>query len=135
MIKVFTDGRAEPNPGLGTFGFVVYESGKRLHHEHGVVGEQVTNNYAEYHCLVKALGYLLARKDEEIEVLSDSSLLVNQMKGDWKIKRGAYRDEYVKAKKLASSFSRLRFRWIPREENTEADELTNIAFAEARRKG
>ncbi len=132
MIEVFTDGRAEPNPGLGTFGYVVYEDGRRTYAAHGVAGHGVTNNYAEYLCLIKALEHLAPRRDEEITVFSDSTLLVNQMKGKWKFKRGAYSEKYLKAKELSAGFSRLRFEWIPREKNSEADELTNIAFAQAK---
>ncbi len=132
MIEVYTDGRAEPNPGLGTYGYVVYEGGKRAHSGHGVAGAGVTNNFAEYFCLVKALEHLKVRRDEEITVFSDSKLLVNQMEGNWKVKSGGYREKYLKAKEMATEFSRLRFEWIPREKNSEADELTNRAFDEAR---
>jgi ribonuclease H / adenosylcobalamin/alpha-ribazole phosphatase len=132
MIEVKTDGRAEPNPGLGTFGYVVYEDGKRTYSDHGVAGRDVTNNYAEYFCLIKALEHLYPRRDEAIKVVSDSTLLVNQMSGRWKFKRGGYGEMYTRARKLAREFGRLTFEWTPREKNTEADELTNIAFAEAR---
>jgi ribonuclease H / adenosylcobalamin/alpha-ribazole phosphatase len=132
LIEVYTDGRAEPNPGLGTYGFVVYEDGRRTQSEHGVAGEGVTNNFAEYHCLVKALERLEARRDQGVTVYSDSTLLVNQMSGRWRFKSGGYAEKYLRARELAKGFPRLTFRWIPREKNTEADELTNIAFAEAR---
>jgi len=130
MIQVYTDGRAEPNPGLGTYGFVVYEDGRRTHSEHGLAGRGVTNNLAEYFCLIKALEYLAPRREEEVTVYSDSTLLVNQMSGRWKFKGGNYGEKYLKAKELAGGFSRLKFEWIPRERNSEADELTNIAFAQ-----
>ena len=132
MIEVYTDGRAEPNPGLGTYGYVVYQGGRRVHSEHGLAGRDVTNNYAEYVCLIKALEHLEADRSEEIKVFSDSTLLVNQMKGKWKFKGGAYGEKYLKAKELAAVFPNLRFEWIPREKNSEADELTNIAFAQAK---
>jgi ribonuclease HI len=132
MIEVYTDGRVEPNPGLGTYGYVIYKHGKRVHSKGGVAGNEVTNNYAEYFCLVKALEHLKAHPHDEITVFSDSKLLVNQMNGEWKFKRGPYVEEYLRAKQLATSFSKLRFEWIPRESNSEADELTNIAFAQAR---
>jgi len=132
MIEVYTDGRAEPNPGLGTYGYIIHENGRRTHSQHGLAGRGVTNNYAEYFCLVKALEHLEARRDEEITVFSDSTLLVNQMEGKWKFKSGSYTEKYLEAKELASGFSRLRFEWIPREKNSEADELTNIAFAQLR---
>ncbi len=132
MIEVYTDGRAEPNPGLGTYGYLIYQDGRRTHSGHGVAGHGVTNNYAEYVCLVKALERLAPHRDEEITVYSDSTLLVNQMKGKWKFKKGGYLEKYLQAKELAVKFPKLRFEWIPREKNSEADELTNIAFAEAR---
>jgi len=133
MIEVYTDGRAEPNPGIGTYGFVVYENGVRTLSQRGVAGSEVTNNFAEYTCLVKALEELADRRAEQIVVFSDSKLLVGQMKGEWKFKKGAYVEEYLKARELATKFPKLTFEWIPRERNAEADELTNIAFAEARR--
>ena len=132
MIEVFTDGRAEPNPGLGTYGFVVYREGRKVASDHGVAGKEVSNNYAEYYCLNAALKRLLPYRSEEITVFSDSSLLVNQMNGKWKFKGGAYAQEYLEAKELAGRFPSLKFEWIPREKNREADELTNIAFAQAR---
>jgi ribonuclease HI len=132
MIEVYTDGRAEPNPGLGTYGFVIYKDGERLSSEHGVAGRAVTNNYAEYLGLIRALESLWPHLGEEITVFSDSKLLVYQMKGEWKFKKGAYREKYIKAKELAGKFSNLKFQWVPRERNAEADELTNIAFAEAK---
>jgi ribonuclease HI len=131
MIEVYTDGRAEPNPGLGTYGFVVYRDGERIQSDHGLAGRKVTNNYAEYFCLVKALEHLRPYGGEVITVFSDSTLLVNQMNGKWKFKKGAYSEKYLEAKRLASTFLKLRFEWIPRERNTEADELTNVAFAQA----
>ncbi len=132
MIEVFTDGRAEPNPGLGTYGYVIYRDGKRIHSDHGLAGHGVTNNFAEYLCLIKALEHLEAHRDEEVTVFSDSTLLVNQMAEKWKFKGGAYGEKYLQAKELARRFSKLRFEWIPREKNWEADELTNIAFAQLR---
>jgi putative autoinducer-2 (AI-2) aldolase len=130
MIEVFTDGRAEPNPGLGTYGYVVYEDGRRTHSEHGLAGHGVSNNYAEYLCLVKALERLEVSRDEEITVFSDSTLLVNQMAGRWKFKGGAYANKYLEAKELARRFSKLRFEWIPREKNAEADDQHSLRAAE-----
>lgn len=132
MIEVYTDGRAEPNPGLGTYGYVIYEDGRRTHSEHGLAGREVTNNFAEYFCLIKALERLKAHRNEDVKVFSDSTLLVNQMSGKWKFKKGAYGEKYLEAKELARGFSKLRFEWIPREKNSEADELTNVAFAQTR---
>ncbi len=137
MIEIFTDGLAEPtNPGVGTYGYAIYRDGKRLSAGHGLAGNPVTNNYAEYEGLVKALRHArrLMKGDEEITVYSDSRLLVNQMNGEWKFKKGAYVEKYLEAKELARTLPKLKFKWIPREQNSEADELSRVAYAEARRR-
>ena len=136
-MEIFTDGLAEPtNPGTGTYGYAIYREGERLATGHGFAGEPVTNNYAEYEGLVKALRHarrLMSgdQEEEEVTVYSDSKLLVNQMNGEWKFKKGGYVEKLVEARKLASKFTKLKFKWIPREQNSEADELSRIAYAEA----
>jgi ribonuclease HI len=135
LIEVFTDGLAEPtNPGIGTYGFAIYRDGKRLDTGHGFAGDPVSNNYAEYEGLVMALKRVKRSRgdgEEEITVYSDSKLLVNQMNGDWKFKKGGYVEKLLEARELAHGFSNLKFKWIPREQNSEADELSRIAYAEA----
>ena len=142
MIAVYTDGLAEPNPGIGTYGFVIYRGKERLLVRHGFAGNPVTNNHAEYTGLAEALRELLSLKEEEIVVHSDSKLLIGQMAGDWKVSKRAYKnraegtyvDKYVEAKDLAGRFPKLRFEWIPREQNSEADELSRVAYREQLRK-
>jgi len=134
MIEVYTDGLAEPNPGIGTYGFTIYKNGRRLTDGHGFAGEPVTNNFAEYEGLVKALQKVREYPDEEIVVYSDSKLVVNQMEGVWKFKKGAYVDKFLKARELAKTFPHIRFKWIRREENSEADELSRVAYAHALRR-
>ncbi len=131
LIEVFVDGLAEPaNPGTGTFGFVVYREGKKIDEGRGPAGENVTNNFSEYVALIRALTSIISFSDETVIVRSDSKLLVNQMRGEWKVKKGAYVEKYKEAKEIAKRFRSLRFAWVPREENTEADELSRIAYAE-----
>ena len=143
MIEVYIDGLAEPyhrivfieggeiepgNPGIGTYGFVVYWDGKRIKEDCAVVGENVTNNYAEYAGLVQALKYLDRYREERIVIRSDSKLLVNQMKGEWRARKGQYLEKHQEARKLAERFKQLEFGWIPREKNKEADRLSRIAY-------
>jgi ribonuclease HI len=136
MILIFTDGLAEPNPGLGTYGYVIYRDEKRTLARHGFDGDPVSNNHAEYAGLLAALRSVEANSDEEVVVRSDSKMLVNQMAGNWKVSKkalnstneGSYVDKYLEAKQVARGFSRLSFEWIPREQNAEADELSRIAY-------
>jgi ribonuclease HI len=139
MIEIYTDGLAEPvNPGIGTYGFVVYRDGQVLKRGHGFDGDPVSNNHAEYAGLIAALTSVEGFSDQEIAVKSDSKMLVNQMAGSWKVSKkaynsraeGSYVDKYLEAKELARRFPRLTFEWIPREQNSEADELSRVAYRE-----
>jgi len=133
MIEVYIDGLCKPVNlgGIAAYGLAVYRDGSRIHRDKGVVGEglEMSNNVAEYAALCVALSWLKrVHSQEPITIMSDSQLLVNQMSGKWKAKSGRYLTYYKKAVKLASGFSRIDFKWIPREENTEADELSRMAF-------
>lgn len=139
LIEVYTDGLAEPvNPGIGTYGYVVYRDGRELKSGHGFDGEPVSNNHVEYAGLVEALKSMVSHTDEEMVVKSDSKMMVNQMAGNWKVSKKAFRSggpgsyvgKYLEAREIASRFSKLTFKWIPREENSEADQLSRIAFFE-----
>jgi ribonuclease HI len=128
-IEMFTDGLAEPrNPGIGTYAYVIYRNGELLAQASGFVGERVSNNEAEYEALIRGLKAILPYSAEQVAVMSDSQLLVNQMKGKWKVKKGAYRERHLEAKKLAGSFKSLEFMWVPREMNEKADALTKAAY-------
>ena len=131
LIVVHIDGLCEPvNPGgTATFGYMIRnESGDVLASKSGIVGKgpAMSNSVAEYAALCKALEFLLTKKldGSAIEVRSDSTLVVNQMSGKWKFRKGPYREKYLEAVHLCSRFAKLRFRWIPREENEEADGLS-----------
>lgn len=142
MIEIYTDGLAEPNPGVGTYGYVIYKDGKKILARHGFAGDPVTNNYAEYRGLIEALRGSSEFADAEIIVHSDSKLLINQMAGEWKVSKkafkstepGSYVEKYLEAEELATRFTKLRFVWIPREENSEADHLSRVAYQEQLRK-
>src|SRR5437588_12998238 len=93
----------------------------------------MTNKVAEYAALCTALSLLISEKMTRlpIEIRSDSRLLVNQMKGEWKFHKGLYAQKYRDAKALATQFDRVKFKWIPREENKEADALSREAYSQA----
>jgi len=138
LIEIYTDGLAEPNPGIGTYGYIIYKDGERVAERHGFAGDPVTNNYAEYEGLVKALQEVSDQSDVSISVRSDSKLLVNQMAGEWKVSKKALSNEapasyvakHLEAVELAKKFRRLTFEWVPREKNIEADELSRVAYME-----
>jgi len=133
MIVVYIDGLAEPtNPGIGSYGYVIYNDGIKVKEDGKFVGEYVSNNMAEYSALCEALKTLLEMglQHKPVIVRSDSKLLVNQMLGKWKTRDGLYIEKYREAIKLAAKFPKITFEWIPREQNKEADSLSRKAYIE-----
>jgi ribonuclease HI len=95
----------------------------------------VTSNFAEYTALAEALKKLKAlRIKGDVIVRSDSKLLVGQLSEGWKVKGGMYLDKLKEARELLKEFGSVRFEWIPREKNQEADLLTRIAYDRYRRR-
>jgi ribonuclease HI len=121
------------NPGTGTYGFVVYQDRKKVAEGEGLAGYDVTNNFAEYTALVMALRKLKALGASEVVVKSDSKLLVGQMSEGWKVKGGGYIEKLREARELVKEFRSVKFIWIPRELNEEADLLSRIAYERHRR--
>lgn len=113
---------------------MIYDGTRKLAEASGLAGYEVTSNYAEYTALTEAFKKL---KDLGIEgdvlIRSDSTLLVGQMSEGWKVKGGMYVDRLKEAKDLMKDFGSIRFEWIPREQNTEADLLTRIAYERHRK--
>lgn len=137
-MKVIThfDGACEPkNPnGIATFGFVIYVDGRKVHEGYGVVGEGkgMSNNVAEFSGLVAAMEWLIENGYSEAEVIvrGDSQLAINLMKGTWCARGGMYYPYFRKAVELAEKFRNIRFEWVPRSQNEEADRLSRKAYEE-----
>ena len=136
MIEAYFDGLCEPNPGgVATYGFVVKKDGKTIHEGHGLAGTpktaQATNNVAEYTGLIKALEWLIAQKIAgPIIVRGDSDLIIKQVKGLYKVKSGLLAPLHGQVKDLLESLPGIVIEWVARERNTEADRLTNLAYAQ-----
>ncbi|CCC81174.1 ribonuclease HI [Thermoproteus tenax] len=130
---IYFDGACEPvNPGgLGTYGFVIYgENGKRVARGYGVAcsGSSCTNNVAEYTALREALKRALELGCSQVVVKGDSQLVVKQIRGEWGVNSSrllALRDE---VEELLGKFDSWEIQWVPREENREADGLSQIAY-------
>jgi len=134
-VTVYVDGLAEPkNPGTGTYGFLIYDGAKKLAEGSGLAGYEVTSNFAEYTALAEALKRLGALHIEgDVLVRSDSKLLVGHMSEGWKVKGGMYLEKLKEVRDLMKEFGSIRFEWIPREQNGEADLLTRIAYEKYKR--
>ena len=132
MITVEFDGGCWPNPGgVATCGVYITDGDKALMRQGFSVGsgDDMSNNVAEYAGLIHGLQFLKKRgfTDREIIVRGDSKLVINQMSGRYKIKKGLYVDYALKAKKLVAEFSDINFAWCPRDDNEIADSLAENA--------
>ena len=126
--KLFTDGGSRGNPGPAAYGFV-------LEAEDGTVldarGEGIgiaTNNVAEYSALVAGLERAVEAGVDELEVVSDSELLVKQMRGEYRVKNKALQDLFLDASRVARKIHRVTYTAVRREHNELADSLVNEAL-------
>lgn len=135
-VTVYVDGLSEPvNPGTGTYGFVIYDGKEKVAEGSGLAGYDVTSNFSEYTALAEAMKRLIAlRVEGDIMVRSDSKLLVGQLSQGWKVKGGTYVEKLKEVRDLMKEFGSIRFEWIPREQNQEADLLTRVAYDKHRRR-
>jgi len=121
------------NPGgRACYGWVVYRGDMQIASDCGQIcsGESASNNVAEYGALRSALKYLVtyAYNNEEVEVRSDSNLIVQQLKGSYQVSAPRIFSLYHEVKELASLFLKISYTWIPRSENVEADALAQKAY-------
>ncbi|PIU73609.1 ribonuclease H [Candidatus Shapirobacteria bacterium CG06_land_8_20_14_3_00_40_12] len=126
-IKVFTDGGARGNPGRAGCGVVVKDEKEKIIYEESKFLGVKTNNEAEYLGLITALTWINNQSDPEVELYSDSELLVRQMRGEYKVKATNLKNLWLTAKNLSKSI-KIIFIEISRELNFEADELANLAM-------
>ncbi len=128
VAKVFVDGASRGNPGPAGIGFAIFDmEGHKIAQQALPIGT-ATNNIAEYTALIEALKTALDLGIEQIFVLSDSELLVKQMKGDYKIKNAGLREKAAAAHSLAKQFKRFSIDYVSRENNKLADALSNYAL-------
>ena len=126
--KLSTDGGARGNPGPAAYGYV-------LEAEDGTVldsrGERIgvaTNNVAEYRALIAGLEKAVELGIDELEVVSDSELLVKQMQGEYRVKNETLRELNEDANVLERKLGRVRYKAVRREHNELADRLVNEAL-------
>lgn len=128
-VVVEADGGSRGNPGPAGFGCVVWSDDRAtLLAEHGQAIGVTTNNVAEYRGLIAGLEEARRLGADDVAVRMDSKLVVEQMSGRWKVKHPGMAELHQQARALASTFSSVRFTWIPREQNKHADRLANEAM-------
>jgi probable phosphoglycerate mutase len=126
--RLFTDGGARGNPGPAAYGFVLEAEDGTLLAAEGVAIGTATNNVAEYSGLVAGLEKALELQVPQVEVVSDSELMVKQMRGEYRVKNEALRALFVEASSLARRFEKVDYRHVKRAHNELADRLVNEAL-------
>jgi ribonuclease H / adenosylcobalamin/alpha-ribazole phosphatase len=126
--RLFTDGGARGNPGPAAYAYVLEAEDGTVLAAHGEAIGVATNNVAEYSALVEGLRKAAEVGTEELEVVSDSELLVHQMRGEWKVKNDALRLLWDEAQDLAGRIGKVRYTAVRREHNELADRLVNEAL-------
>jgi len=122
------DGGARGNPGPAGYGVVIEdEVGRPVAELSEFLGRQ-TNNYAEYSALLAALNYTLRHGFKALKIVSDSELLVKQIKGEYKVSSPALKELYERAVKMLDQLDYFDIKHVLREKNREADRLANVAM-------
>ncbi len=131
-IFVYTDGGARGNPGPAAAGIVFYNEKKELIEKHSkYLGDNLTNNIAEYEAAIFALekfkskfGKELAKKTE-IEIITDSELMYKQFKAEYKITDEKMQKLFIRLRNLSIDFQKVKMKLVVRGHNKEADGMVN----------
>ena len=127
-ITAHIDGGARGNPGPAGFGVYIQDSqGNVIAEISEFLGHQ-TNNYAEYSALLAALEYAIDHSHPALHVVSDSELLVKQIRGEYKVKSPELKNLYDRANDLIGKLEHFEIRHVLRERNQNADRLANAAM-------
>ena len=130
-VRIHIDGAARGNPGPAGAGVLILGAdGTVVERTHRWLGE-VTNNVAEYQALLLALERAAALGFTDLEICSDSELLVKQMNGQYKVRHPGLRELHARAVERVGGLRRVQIRHVPRELNADADALANRGIDEA----
>lgn len=127
---VYTDGASRGNPGHASYGFTISDETRKLIYEEGKYIGITTNNVAEYTAVLEALRWIKENISEsvEVELYADSKLVAEQLSGKWKIKHPNLKPLFEKIKILEIELGGVVHTHVPREKNTIADQLANLAL-------
>ena len=131
--RLSTDGGARGNPGPAAFAYVLEAEDGTVLAAHGEAIGVATNNVAEYRALVEGLRRAVEAGVDELTVVSDSELIVKQMRGEYRVKNEALRALFLEAAEAARALGRVTYTAVRREHNELADRLVNEALDAAAR--
>jgi ribonuclease HI len=126
--RLFTDGGARGNPGPAASAYVLESDDRTVLAARGEAIGVATNNVAEYQALINGLRRAVELGVSELEVVSDSELLVKQMRGEYRVKNRGLIPLSIEAARLARQIDSVRYTAVRREQNELADRLVNEAL-------
>jgi len=134
-IIIYTDGGSRGNPGKAAIGVVFCNEKEQIIKKFGeYLGDNLTNNDAEYQAIIFALKKFKAlfgkaiAGTSDVEIRADSELVVKQLNGDYRLENPKIQQFFIEIWNLKFDFKSVKFRHIPREKNKEADKLVNEAL-------
>jgi len=128
VYTAYVDGAARGNPGPASYAVILRAPDGSTAFQIGKYLGRATNNVAEYYALIGALDYAQSHRIAHLAVRSDSELLVRQMQGRYKVKSPDLRPLHERAQKMARGLAHFDIEHVPREQNSEADALANLAL-------
>ena len=126
--RLYTDGGARGNPGPAAYAYVLEAENGTVLAAHGEAIGVATNNVAEYRALVEGLHKAVDAGVDELEVVSDSELVIKQMRGEYRVKNRALQELSLEAARLARRLRSISYTAVRREQNELADRLVNDAL-------
>lgn len=127
-LVIRTDGAARGNPGPAGAGWVIETGEGEVLEEGSAYLGSMTNNQAEYEALLRALASVVPDPDTELEIYSDSELLVRQLNGVYRVRDENLKDRFIAVAQALRRAGRAEVRHLPRGENARADALANRAI-------
>ena len=128
FLTAYTDGGARGNPGPSGYGVVIKDPvGKTVAQLSEYLGHQ-TNNFAEYQALIGALEWAVANAQSALRVISDSELMVKQIRGEYKVSNPVLKDLHARARQLIRKLEWFEIQHVLRGKNADADRLANEAM-------
>ena len=127
-VVINTDGASQGNPGPAAIGATIKdEQGKVIATISQSIG-RTTNNQAEYRAIIAALEKAIGLGARQVDIRSDSELVVRQINGRYRVKKASLRPLYLRVGQLLSQLEGFTIAHVPREQNTEADSLASVAL-------
>jgi ribonuclease HI len=125
---IYTDGVAEPNPGQAAIGAIIKDEQDKLIASISQSIGYSTNNQAEYRAVIAALEKAISLGIDQVDMRSDSELVVSQVNGRYRVKNAALKPLHQRVKQLQSQLKVFNIIHVPRRQNKEADRLASAAL-------